>query len=185
MHPGEEMWARHPLPHCLCLASSSSLGSVVHTALQGSHGPGAETSVLLLQVKLRKPRAGVQRELKEKETEDLKQQIRTYSTLLRSVTHWAGEVKAYQKSDVYLSSVRVASKTLLSIASFDLAAVLRGGHVEIVTPTLQMRENRLKRRQWVLWLSLLQTRQVTKPGLKRKVSSSLCVIPRWNVVALL
>lgn len=121
----------------------------MHTALQGSHGPGAETSVLLLQVKLRKPRAGVQRELKEKEkeTEDLKQQIRTYSALLRSVTHWAGEVKAYQKSDVYLSSVRVASKTLLSIASFDLAAVLRGGHVEIVTPTLQMRENRLKRRQ--------------------------------------
>lgn len=100
----------------------------MHTALQGSHGPGAETSVLLLQVKLRKPRARVQRELKEKETEDLKQQIRTYSTLLRSVTHWAGEVKAYQKSDVYLSSVRVASKTLLSIASFDLAAVLRGGH---------------------------------------------------------
>lgn len=78
----------------------------MHTAFQGSHGPEAGTSVLLLQVKLRKLGAGAQQELKKKETEDLKQHIRTYSTLLWSVTHWAGEVKAYQKSDVYLSVSR-------------------------------------------------------------------------------
>lgn len=46
----------------------------MEAAFQGSQGPEAGTSVLLLQVKLRKPRAGAQHELKEKETEDLKQQ---------------------------------------------------------------------------------------------------------------
>lgn len=45
-------------------------------AFQGNQGPETETSVLLLQINLRKPRAGAQQELKEKETEDLKQQKR-------------------------------------------------------------------------------------------------------------
>lgn len=60
--------SRMPLPHCLCFASHSSLGSLMHAAFRVA-GSGARASVLLLQVKLRKPRAGAQQ---EKETEDRK-----------------------------------------------------------------------------------------------------------------
>lgn len=51
-------------------------------AVQHGPGMGVATSVLLLQVKLRKPRAGTQQEPKEKQTEDLEQLERIYPALL-------------------------------------------------------------------------------------------------------
>lgn len=68
-----------------------------------SRGPEAGTSVLLRQGELRKPRAGAQQELKEKETEDLKQQERMFPALLWSVTHLGGEARGCHKQDISLS----------------------------------------------------------------------------------
>lgn len=81
--------SRMPLPHCLCFASHSPPGSLTHAAFRVA-GPGARTSVLLLQVKLRKRRAGAQQ---EKET----RQKRVCSSPVCSITHLAEEVRAYHE----------------------------------------------------------------------------------------
>lgn len=65
-----------------CPDSLHHMLGMMQIAVQHGPGMGVATSVLLLQVKLRKPRAGTQQEPKEKQTEDLEQLERIYPALL-------------------------------------------------------------------------------------------------------
>lgn len=129
MHPREEMQAECPHPHCPCLASSSSLGSAMWAFFQGSQGPEAGTSVLLLQVKLRKPRTAAQKELKEKETgpKTIEKDV-PCSSMVNHTPSWRSQ--SFGEQDIYLP-VNDATweywRPFLSVASFHFTTALPDG----------------------------------------------------------
>lgn len=82
--------SRMPLPHYLCFASHSSLGSLTHTAFRVAWSRGRDLSVAS---------AGQAQKAKSwsPTREGNRRQKRMYSAPLCSITHLAGEVKAYHE----------------------------------------------------------------------------------------